>query len=437
MHSTSSVSSPFAGFVGLPVEVILDILEGLPTIEALSNVVRCNSYIYDVFDNYHCQVVYKVLKNEIPEDLYTHAMVAQLALEGALTMPNLDSVKLLDIDSHVSKIRYARDFAPSLRFSLRSAISVSKTYQKVKDLTNLCVRECGSARDQDFPALQTSLNEKKPSASELNRISQAIYLFDILAAFSRNFYFERPNFQTYYVNYYLKLGELHARLVDIALAPWEMYQVIGIQAFFRRSLHGFRKYFHFSGFRLYTNSFLERDMDYGERFLPNLMSRGIDFIHRALCTVEKSELDNFLKPYVQEALDKPQHALGMVLSRGAHNTWTRKQPRALDQYSPFWTGDEKGMKGWEKLEAKQLTLFREDIAWMDMFAYDLAVLEGRLDLWSAGLWDEARWEDILGSLVRPELEWWSSLMHHPEPMSLGIINVRDYEAFMPQETMEG
>ncbi|CAM1506362.1 Fc.00g060030.m01.CDS01 [Cosmosporella sp. VM-42] len=412
-------------FLDLAPEILLEILERLPSISSLRSTIEAHPRLYDVFKTHADRVSTEVLRNELPSQVYAHAVVAYLALGGNLAMPNLDGLKIDEIGFYVNKVRSLRDIASEIKIPLLSAVSITEQHRMVTCLTDLCIRDCACSRDQDFPPLWDSLQKRKPSATERIRIQQSIYLFQILASLCKNLYFEKDANEQYYVDYYVNLGELHICLLEIALAPWEMYQVISIQAFFRRALHGF-----------------ERDAAQSERIMPCLLKFGIKFLHHALCIIDEKHLDDFLAPFEKDIRMGPQYALGMVLSRGARDTWTRQHPKNHNEYSPFWSGDKdagyvSGVQSWKNLEAKQMEMFRDEADWNDLFDHDLQLLEGRLDLWSAALWDEDRWEDIRPSLRIPEPSYWNSLHQHNEPMTLGFHIMRHPGVLDGEEGVEG
>lgn len=419
-------------------ELILAILEFCPDLASLLNASHAHPTIYHLFRAYHNHLATQVLKNELPEEVYTHAGVAFLA--GKLTMKNLDNLSLDDISDGVRKITKCRDTGSFHNLDMSSAISVSRLHRKVVDLADVCFRECAETREQNFAPFRDSLTTRRPSRTEQIRIQQAIYLFEILRTFCQEMYVGGDQPQAYYVDLYFKLGELHLNLTENTLAPWEMYQVIAIQSFFRRVLHGFGEFqTPFSlGDRVADPCLVGRDEYRSERVMPGFLSYGIPFLHKAICETDPSERDSFLCQHEQDILDKPIHGIGMVLSRGARHTWTRKQLKPLDEYKPFWTGDVTGIRMWKKIEAKQLTMSTDDPVWSDMFDYELLRLEGRLDLWSAALWDDARWEDIEPTLRLPEPECWAGIQHHSEPMEMTFHLARHPDmAWMRHESVEG
>ena len=163
--------------------------------------------------------------------------------------------------------------------------------------------------------------------------------------------------------------------------------------------------------------------------MPHLLSYGIDFLHTALCNTPELELDAFLEPYETDIINLSQHAFGMVLSRGAGETWTRKPPQP-SLHKPFWPSNDANATGtWENIEWEQLLFYRPGVQGNDLLDHFLQQTEGRLDLWSAALWDKERWKDIHQSFLAPESEW-KGIIHHGEPMTLGFQIIRHPGAFL-------
>ncbi|KAK7433175.1 hypothetical protein QQZ08_000106 [Neonectria magnoliae] len=409
----------------LPNELLLDILELSPDMPSLVNAAHAHPTLYYLVQRYQQILATQTLKRELPEAIYTHAHVAFQRSPISLGTPeNLTENHITNVLGAITSFK--DDSLPSLKSNIADAMQISQLHHKVADLTEVYLRECFECRNQHFAPLQLSLTKRNPSESERTRIQQGIYLFEIIRKACQEMYVDKGRGREYYIEFYEKLAVLHHSLTDHLLAPWEMHQVIAIQAFFRRALHGF-----------------ERDETLSERVMPGLLNFGIPFLHKALHTTKNSERDGFLRPYEEEVLKKPIHALGMVLSRGTRGAWTRQQPRPHAIYKRFGTGDTSGIRMWENIEAKQVAITVDNALWNDMFDSDQSRLEGRLDLWSTALWDEERWEDILQTLSRPESDCWKDIQHHCEPMELGFYISRQVgqqvgqQNWMQNESVEG
>ena len=229
-------------FSSLLFELKLDILDYIPDLHSLKSLVHADPAWYYTFRSDNSRILTQVLINELPAFLYTHAVVAHQGDQGSFVMPNLDNIDINDIADYVAKIPRARDAAARIRLTPASALSIAKTHRKVQDLANHFMLKCAYAREQVFPALLDSLQRSRPSQSEMQRTCQAIYLFHILGSLAKILTIKKSDTHGFYSDYYFKILEMQSSLTRLALAPWEMYQVIGVQAFFRRALHGFGKY---------------------------------------------------------------------------------------------------------------------------------------------------------------------------------------------------
>ncbi|KAH7126228.1 hypothetical protein B0J13DRAFT_679551 [Dactylonectria estremocensis] len=399
-------------------ELLLAVLEFCPDVASLKNAADAHPTLYHLFHVYQNHLATQILRNELSE-VYTHARVSFLA--GQITLERFNSLgpNDIDIDEGVRKIT---DLKASLcNISMTSAISILRLHREVVELADVCVQDCPETLEQSLTPFRNSLTTRRPSRSERIRIQQAIYLFEILRNLCNKMCVESDKTPTYYADTYLLLGELHLALLEHSLAPWEMYQVIAIQAFFRRALFGF-----------------ERDEYRNERVIPGFLSYGIHFLHKAICTIDASKRRNFLRPYEQKIIGQPIHALGVALSRGSRNNWTRKQLKPLDEYKPFFSGDGFGIQMWMKIEAEQLALYNANLQSNGMFDYEVTRLEGRLDLWSAALWDVSRWEDIVPTLRHPMPEWWFGIQHHCDPVDMTFHLAKHPDmAWMRQENAVG
>ncbi|KAH7161339.1 hypothetical protein EDB81DRAFT_924734 [Dactylonectria macrodidyma] len=375
---------------GLAPEILLTVLEFCPDVASLKNVAHAHPTLYNLFHAYQNHLATQVLRNELSDEVYTHARVSFLA--GQLILKRFGSLSSNDIDEGVRNIINLKSNASFRNISMASAISISRLHRKVVELADVCVRDCPETLEQSFTPFQNSLTTRRPSRSERIRIQQAIYVFEILRNLCKELYVKSDMPPTYYADTYLLLGEVHLALMEYSLAPWEMYQVIAVQAFFRRALFG-----------------LDRDEYRNERVIPGFLSYGIRFLHKAI-----------------------------FLSRGAQNNWTRKRLKPLDEYKPFWAGDEFGIQMWKKIESEQLTLYNYNVQSDGMFDQDLVQLEGRLDLWSAALWDVDRWDDIVPTIRHPEPKLWADIKHHCSPVDMTFHLARNPDiVWMRQENAVG
>jgi hypothetical protein len=172
----------------------------------------------------------------------------------------------------------------------------------------------------------------------------------------------------------------------------------------------------------------------GEITIPSILSRGVDFLHEVICLRNDeglAELDDLTSKHLD--IDRFQ-ILGMVLSRGSGNAWTRQLPSAdLSIYAPFY--DEvpslDGMDNiqmWRNLEMLQVRHQLQPL--LGVFGMPSPeVVEGRMDLWSAFLWDLSRWPQISESVKLHAWDTqWNDLSIPPNYMETGSSIVRDGSA---------
>jgi len=68
-------------------------------------------------------------------------------------------------------------------------------------------------------------------------------MFDIISSFCKEKVFMSPGDTAYVSKCYEKVSALQKALVERLMAPWELYQVMHMQAYFRRALYGLGMYF--------------------------------------------------------------------------------------------------------------------------------------------------------------------------------------------------
>ncbi|KAL6697564.1 hypothetical protein J3F84DRAFT_407177 [Trichoderma pleuroticola] len=396
-----------SGVGDLPPEIILSLMERFPDVATLNNFILSNRSIYNIFSNHPTDVVVSVLKNELGEDLLIHAIVAHQVEKMGVTLPCFASLSMDQIDSQVANLRGIRDQAfilhyssprhSSISISLRDADRISSMWTKISQLSEAFVKDCTRGLGRVFYPLQESIQQRPVSVFELRRIRQSMYMFHILSIFCQDLFLDiRLNQHNQIVQHTVnacvdKISKLQCTLVDGFMAPWELYQVVSLQAWFRRQLRE-----------------LERDSHLNERLMPYLLSRGIECMHQGICIDGEarwgaaSERDGgfyfFIKKMKEKARRCPAHGFGMILSRGRKDNWTRKTPMQFDQYNSFWGRRDKGAYSvWSNLEIPMMHRLGFDVSAPG--SYDpLAETEGILDVWSAAFWDPIRWPDIRRSM---------------------------------------
>ncbi|PHH81895.1 hypothetical protein CDD83_3450 [Cordyceps sp. RAO-2017] len=250
-----------------------------------------------------------------------------------------------------------------------------------------------------------SVRDRPPTGAERARVERALYLFQLLVCFCQHMAFRREEAvdRAYIAACHDKVAALQRCLVTRLMAPWEMYQVIAIQAYFRRAIHGF-----------------EHPPWYSERVMPGILSAGLDLMHATLCQADGGAAA-LTAAQERAAQERPFRPLCIIASRGFHQTWTRTRPGPATAYRPFGTeADAAAYASWRTLEETQLRLVGTHQAWADLLEDRLAEMEGRLDLWSAALWDPGRWADMFGTVRLPNPDVWRDLRLHWNPMSAGF-----------------
>lgn len=248
---TQTRACELSRFSSLPQELKVTIMENMPDLYSLHSLILADRGYNATFQLHEEYISTAVLRNLIPSTLYTHALVTQQALKGNFIIPNLDSIDIEDIEGYVAKIPEARDAATARRVSIQDAINIHNTYIQVCELTDLFLQTCATTKGQVFPPLQSSLEKREPTGSEMQRTAQAIYLFQIIASMTEHLILNRAGNNQYLRDYYEKIAKLQIELTRKALAPWEMYQVIAVKDFFTRALYGLRKFSRLSDLIVY------------------------------------------------------------------------------------------------------------------------------------------------------------------------------------------
>ncbi|KAL6813287.1 hypothetical protein GGI42DRAFT_314096 [Trichoderma sp. SZMC 28013] len=392
-----------SGVGDLPPEIILSLMERLPDVAMLNNFILSNRSIYNIFISHPTDILLSVLKNELGEDLLVHAIVAHQVEKMGVTLPCFTSLSMDQIDSEVANLRGIRDQAfilqhssprhSSIQINLRDAGRISSLWTKISQLSDAFVKDCTRGLGRVFYPLQESIKERPMSVSEMRRLRQSMYMFHILSIFCQDLFLDvQLGRDSQIIQHKVsacvdKISKLQRTLVDGFMAPWELYQVVSLQAWFRRQLRE-----------------LERDCHLNERLMPYLLSRGIECMHQGICLDKEarfgaaSELDGgfyfFIKKMKEKARRYPAHGFGMILSRGLRDNWTRKTPMEFEMYSSFWGRRDKGAYNILRT-CLETSTHRLGFDLSAPGSFDLlAETEGILDVWSAAFWDPIRWPDI-------------------------------------------
>lgn len=239
-------ATPSASLGGLPAELKIAILQRLPDLCSLASATAAVPSLYQTVLAHDACISTQLLRKELPKHLWTHATVAHLVRQRVASFGDLDG---LQTDAHIHRlvqgVRRLRDEADRYRASRADALAMLSTYQKVTALRDLFVNDCAYAkgakgpRGQKLAPLCESLRSVPPAPTELARIERALYMYEIVACLCRHMVFTQPGNGEYSSTCFEKVSALQRALTERLMAPWEMYQVMHIQAYFRRVLHGF------------------------------------------------------------------------------------------------------------------------------------------------------------------------------------------------------
>ncbi|KAK5991110.1 hypothetical protein PT974_09388 [Cladobotryum mycophilum] len=374
-------------------DVLVMILERLPDVESLKSAVLSHELFYQSFSTCKNSICTTVLEHELSEGRFTHAVVTHEIVNGDYALPKFEDVDIDNIAGFVDRVRQYRNKIEGILVSPSTAFTISRRDRMVVELADLLVDNCAYAGDQLFTpcGIQFAIDPSLP------------WNLSILAGFSVNLRFTHHDQRDYLLDAHDKLTEIQKCIANRLFSPWEYHQVIALSSYFRRALIGF-----------------ENETHGAERHIPELLLSGVEFIHEALCVVDRENLGSFLQPFKDEIGLRNMHGFGMVLCRGVRDSWTRREPKEYESYTPFWEYDDQAYWSWHKLESRQLEHFSVDPVWLDYFQEKASILEGRLDLWSAALWDEPRWDEINRTLDDFLSDVWEGIMHHWDPMAVGF-----------------
>ncbi|KAL7816351.1 hypothetical protein V8C44DRAFT_285146 [Trichoderma aethiopicum] len=390
-------------------EIVLSIMEKLPDVQSLKSLVLVNKKTHDIFTNHKKGVVlHSVLENELGEDLFVHALVTCHVEKVPIMLPAFPQLTVTSIRDQVGELRKIRDDAAALQkaipiplptfhprdtamhITLRDADRMSRLWSKISELTDVLVEDCRLGLSLEFYPMQDSMMRRSVSLTERKRVGHAMYLFHILSIFCKKLYLDvertpQGEIDADRLNDSLeKLKYLQLTIVLRFMAPWEMYELVSLQAWVRRALHD-----------------LEDDCYMSERLMPYLLVQGLDRLHGCICGSAGN--DEALRASVlalkKEASKHKAHGFGMILSRGERSSWARR-PREYEKYRPFWghgSRDRGGYRSWRNLESPRWNHAVLDPS-VPVALELLGIAQGMLDVWSAALWDPARWSDIRRTL---------------------------------------
>ncbi|RFU75843.1 hypothetical protein TARUN_6415 [Trichoderma arundinaceum] len=418
-------------------EIILHFMECLPDIATLKSVIRLNKRFYEIFNTHRKgAVLLSVLSNELGEDLSLHAIVVHQVEKLGLALPAFDEVSLDGIDAAVDNLRKVRDQVVGLQgssvrhwsfeISIQDADRMSILAKKISQLSIAFEKDCRTGMSLEFYPLQDSVRYRPITKAEMTRIKQSMYMFQIFCLFCKNSYLDikldddhlQVDRQTLAACVH-KISHLQNRLASQFLAPWELYQVISLQAWFRRASRD-----------LGLTFFTENEWYLSERITPFILAQGIDTMHMGICTLDDKkrhgayDATTILK---LKASTHAAHGLGMILSRGDRDGWARTAPGTFEDYKPFLPQkDDEGYRQWRFISTRAATPGPLGAA---APAYDMmGVTEGMLDTWSAALWDSRRWFEMRRTIdERMHPDPWNRITWHWDAFHVGWRSALDFD----------
>lgn len=245
-------------FADLSPEIILHVMECLPDVATLKSVVLSNRRFYDIFKTHTGgAVLLSVLNNELGEDVFVHAVVAHQVEKMEVVLPPFDELSMDHIDVEVANLRKMRDQAvilqqssprhSSIQITVQDAERISLLGKRISQLSAAFVEDCSCGQSLRFYPLQDSIRRRPVSDAELSRVRHSMYMYHILCVFCSNLFLDirvnqrNETDQRRVAACVRKITRLQSSLVTRFMAPWELYQVISLQAWFRRAMHDLGK----------------------------------------------------------------------------------------------------------------------------------------------------------------------------------------------------
>lgn len=225
-----------SGCLQLPTELLCICLKLLPDTNSLRNAILAHSSFYGAFAANKKGITASVLRNEIPTEIYDHALANFIVNSRSYSSPIFESIRNLNkVSTCVEQLRHECDMASKRDVSLGEALLISQTNENVTQLCGLILGNGAHREKHSLFPLWNAIHFPKPSHSERTRVYQAIYLFNILSTFCRSFDItvesDRRNIEEF-------RRHLQQCIVERLMAPWEFYHVIGIRAYLRRAFQG-------------------------------------------------------------------------------------------------------------------------------------------------------------------------------------------------------
>lgn len=235
----SIIIEPQKSLENMPTEVLLNIVEFITELEAVKCMALTSRLLFCKLTA--CQNIISgiVLKKQLSH-VYKHAITSYCLLEEENVIPCFDNIGADDVAACITKARRITDKSVNIRLTFRSATRIARTFKMVEDICNHFLQDCSYSKDgQNFLPMWDSVRYRPPIWSEIVRIQRAIYLFQILASICQRLRFTAPPNRLNFVQWYAHIENIQKQIAETLLAPWEFHQVLAMQAYFRRALHGF------------------------------------------------------------------------------------------------------------------------------------------------------------------------------------------------------
>lgn len=380
MSANASTSRPCEGsnppptLLTLPYELLINTMESLPDMATLMAVCHTHPRFQSIFRAHQGSILTGVLRNQIGPQMFSHAVTAHRADELACSTP-LNELKVDEMRECCDSFQRLRDDALASTLSVEDAVAISRNHSKVLELTGTLVERCYRYRGLSLTIenLARSLKERPPSADELTRISQAIYLYMMLRGAFVGSTAPPPwgdhDDGSAWLRFSSNITLLQETLAERAFAPWELTQAMAVTGFFRRAIC------------------------YGKDI--NFLYFGLSQLHRVICHGPRGIL-------IRKVTEGSRSMLGVLLTRSEAINLDANPDLAA--YKPFFAGPgaAESLRVWREMELSRAS----HVPGSEPYGRYLDLgPDLRLELWLAPLWDYARWREIKLTLVGKEDLW--------------------------------
>ncbi|KAL7940314.1 hypothetical protein V8C42DRAFT_257229 [Trichoderma barbatum] len=391
----------------LPIELLCISLSLLPDVKSLYHAILAHPLFYRAFSCSKNKITSSVLRNEIPSEIYVHALANFMVCKTDYLLPEFQSTSDLDkISTSLQELRHDCDLASKRYVSLEEAQRISKTNCKVVELCRLLLGSGTYRERQNLFPLWNAVHFPKPSHSERTRVFQAIYLFNILSVVCRDYNVVTNNTNLHQMEMFRR--NLQQCIIESLMAPWEFYYAIGIRAYFRRAFYGIT----------YVSD--------ASRIISSVLASGLDFIHKSLCAPSSSGLEAMLHSQEASRSYERGSAFDFVVSQALCNSWLRQRKMSTTRYKPFWEGDRDSYENWKSFEQRQFAILGANPEPKDLIRHEFTLLDGYFGIWGTALWDKSRWGEIIEIIVENDLLNVLEMPDDWDPMAIGVLLVDDF-----------